>query len=404
MSNDRLKSASDAEAACKSRPPRILLSGGGTSGHIHPALAIAQGVLARCPAATVAFAGTQTGLESQVIPKAGYDFYPISAGPFPRRISPGFEKALRLFFQGKREALELIKTFQPDLVVGTGGYVCGPLLAAAHARKIPVLIHEQNAYPGRSNRFAARRNTTVCLGYGAAAPYFRRAKRVIETGNPVRAAFWDPSLQGEAGKIRARRLLNLPEQGLLVLISGGSLGARQLNRVALEWAQAQPHFPGQVLLATGSRLYDETCEAARDLPTPSPLRIYPYLDQMALYLAAADLVIGRAGASTCAELAALGKPTLFIPYPYAAGNHQLRNAQVFSESGAGLCVPEKAWTAKRLAETLQALVDDPARWQKMGASAQAWARPQAVEQLVEICQTLTPFSWPNRDDPTEQPA
>lgn len=390
--------AASVRSRAEDRPPRILISGGGTSGHIHPALAIAEGIRSALPAAEILYCGTETGLESSLVPAAGFPFQPISAGPFPHRLGPGFDRAIRLFFQGKREAAELLRQRRPDLVIGTGGYVCGPLLAAAHAQGIPVLIHEQNAYPGRSNRFAARKGATVCLGYGVAARYFKRASRVVETGNPIRPEFF--ALAGKKGREEARQKLGLTASPI-VLISGGSLGARQLNQVAIEWARQQQGFPGRVILASGSRLYEETQALAASLPKSAPLEVKPYLQDMPLYLAAADLVIGRAGASTCAELAALGKATVFIPYPYAAGDHQTRNAQVFSESGAGLCIPEKLWSPEQMSRILDSLLREPTVWANRGEAAARLARPEAIASILAECAARVGDSWLQWEERTD---
>lgn len=363
----------------------VLISGGGTSGHIHPALSIGEAIAAQWPDVEVAYCGTPEGLESRLIPQAGYPYYPISAGPFPHRPGPGMGKALSLYWRGKQEAQQLVQDLKPVLVIGTGGYVCGPLLAAARSKSIPVVIHEQNAFPGRSNRFSARKGVAVCLGYGVAARYFPFASSVVETGNPVRQAILERT--GREAVIQARQTLGLPTDRPVVLISGGSLGARQLNYVALEWARSPEGatFGGQVILAAGTRLYEETQALAKDLPAASPLILKPYLENMPDYLAAADLVIGRAGASTCAELAVLGKPSVLIPYPYAAGDHQTRNARVFSESGAGILIPERMWSADRMAEVLQSLQSDPIRWENMGQQAQRLGRPEAISEILRVC-------------------
>lgn len=358
----------------------ILFAAGGTSGHIHPALALAKAVRAKYPEAQIVFCGTALGLESRVVPEAGFAFQPIEAKPFPLRPSLTLFHALRAYREGKRECLELIRRYKPQVVVGTGGYVCGPLLAAARKLGVPTLIHEQNAYPGRSNRYAGRRADTVCISYEEAGPYFKRAKRLVRTGNPVRPEYF--SLPEDACA-RARRDLGLPEEGPVVLISGGSLGARSLNKAAVEWAEKHPDFPGTVILASGSRLYEETqaLAAEKNVKTPA-LRIMPYLHNMPKYMVASDLIIGRAGAVTCAEICALGKPSILIPYPYAAGDHQRHNAQVLCDRGAAQMVLDAEWDGEKLEAALENLLHNPGDWRKKGEAARELSDPDAVDKLL----------------------
>lgn len=352
----------------------VLFSGGGTSGHIYPALAIAQALHDRYPEIDIQFVGTATGLESRVVPAAGYRFHAIEAAPFPSRPGPALLRALQTFRRGRRQCHALAERLQPLAVVGTGGYVCAPLLSCAIQRRLPSLIHEQNAYPGRNNRLMGRKVSAVCVSYPEAMNYFRSSRRVICTGNPVRKAFFDAfDREREEG------------EGLRVLISGGSLGARSLNFASLEWARKYgAGFPGKLILAAGSRLYEETFQKAQQMQLPPQLEIRPYIEDMVEEMRRADLVIGRAGAITCAELAALGKPSILVPYPYAAGDHQTHNARALEAKGAAYLCPDADFNADCLEAQLQRFQAlSSGDRERMQRAARSLSRPDAAEAIVE---------------------
>ena len=205
----------------------VIFSGGGTSGHIHPAIAIAQRLQGLEPSARILFCGTPHGLEHEIVPRAGFEFEPIRASGFPRRLNRALVRAVQDYGAGRRRAMELIREYRPDAVVGTGGYVCGPLLSAAARLGVPRLIHEQNAFPGRSNRLMSRGAAVVCISYEGTRPYFGGADKVVLTGNPVRSVF------SELDRAAARTKLGLDPERKLILATGGSLGARRINEEEL---------------------------------------------------------------------------------------------------------------------------------------------------------------------------
>lgn len=382
------------QTARKDLTGTIFFSGGGTSGHIHPALAIATELRRQCPKLRIIFCGTSGGLEAKVVPQAGFDFIPVKAAPFPTRPSMRFFAACNEYRQGRKECTGLIKQYSPLAVIGTGGYVCAPMLGAAHKLKVPYLVHEQNAYPGRSNRLTAYHAAAVCLGFAAAERYFRTKGQIFVTGNPVRPEFF--SLGTAVAKLGARRELELPLDRPIILISGGSLGARSLNLAALEWAKQQASvvtaekaqtttYKGPyIILATGSRRYEAAKRMVQDWPDMPFLRIEPYLNNMPTYMAAADLIIGRAGAVTCAELAAMGKPSVLIPYPYAAGDHQTYNAQALVHGGAALMYADKDWNASTMQEVLTDFVQNASAWDERSTAAESLANRPAAAEIVEI--------------------
>lgn len=360
-------------------PIRFILAGGGTSGHINPALAIADQIRQDHPDAQILFCGTSRGLEQTMVPQAGYEFRPIRARGLPHRLSMDLLRAIADFFAGRRQCRQIVREFKPNAIIGTGGYVCSPLVAAGASLHVPVLLHEQNAYPGRSNRLMARSSQMVCVSFPGSETSFKTRAPIVLTGNPVRPAFFSQN------RLAARRKLGWPEQDPVILALGGSLGARSIN-LAILGLRDQPAFrallttprPPRVLLAAGRQHVAAVSEAGRDL---SWLTVQEYLYDMPAYMAAADLVIGRAGAMTCAELAALGKPAILVPYPYAAGDHQTSNARVMADAGAALLQPDNELTSEWLAVQLQTLLHDPLRLMAMGEAAARLAHPTAAAQI-----------------------
>lgn len=361
---------------------RFVIAGGGTSGHINPALAIADQIRLDHPDAEIRFCGTARGLESQLVPRAGYDFVPIRARGLPRRLNRDFFTAVADFFAGRAQCKALLKSFRPDAVIGTGGYVCSPLVAAATSLKIPVLLHEQNAFPGRSNRLMAHRSQVVCISMPGAENYFRTKAPIVLTGNPVRPIFF----QLENASARAK--LGWDPETKVLLVTGGSLGAKRLNDAVLglrdepAFKTLLEHHPIAIHLACGQQHAEAVRTAAKGL---SWLSVHDYLHDMPQYLAAADLVLSRAGAMTCAELAALGKPAILVPYPFAAGDHQTENAKVLEQAGAAIRIANNDLTPSFLAGQLIRLFEDAELLHNMGEQARTLAIPDAA---VKICRSL----------------
>lgn len=357
--------------------PTVIFTGGGTSGHINPALAIAKELKEQRPDIEIVFTGTKRGLEADIVPREGYEFISITASPFKRKISLALFKAFLDLRKGRHECLELIREREPIAVVGTGGYVAGPLLAAAAKSGVPYLIHEQNAFPGQSNRVMAPKSSAVCLSYDEARPYFTAAKSVHLTGNPIAPQYF------ELNRADARSKLNMPDDQFFVLVSGGSLGARSLNQTVVNYLKDQMNeFQGKVLLVAGKSQFEEIRQLAAGI-SRDRLEIVDYLYDMPYYMAAADLYICRAGAGTCAEVAALGQTSIMVPYPHATGDHQSHNAKAFSEIGGAVLCPNDEFTVEYLADKLVEL-SDPRRRTEIGEKAKSLAKPWAARDIVRV--------------------
>ncbi len=333
---------------------RLLFAGGGTAGHINPALAIANYICEREPSCEVCFVGTREGLETELVPRSGYPLELIRVHGFDRSLTLRNIKNLSELPGAIYAAKRIIKRFRPDVVIGTGGYVSGPVLYAAASAHIPTLVHESNAFPGITTRILAGCVDTVALGVEDAKTYLPKAKRVIVTGTPLRSSLL------EVNPFVARRKLGLDARPFLLLF-GGSLGARDFNRTVADWiSQTAAEGKYQILWGTGKRnQYEEVMtrfqENGVDISQYSQIKVCEYIYDMDIAMAAADLVISRAGASTLCELTALGKPAILVPSPYVTGNHQEHNARAVERGGGAVVILEQDFTKEQLDETVTRL-------------------------------------------------
>jgi UDP-N-acetylglucosamine--N-acetylmuramyl-(pentapeptide) pyrophosphoryl-undecaprenol N-acetylglucosamine transferase len=331
----------------------------------------------------ITFIGTERGLEADVVPRAGFTLVTIAVSGLERRRIWRNIPAIVQISRGLGQAWLQVKRLRPGVVVGTGGYVSGPVCLAAALQGIPVIIHEQNAFPGLTNRWLARLARRVCLTFPEAAGHFPRRTRLETTGLPVR-----PEILA-AGRQACRQQLELEADQLLVLIVGGSQGARSLNRAMLP---LYSRLAGQrrvvFLHITGRRDYGGYLEQLQDLGIDleecGNISIKPYAYDMEQLLAAADLVIGRAGASFLAEVLARGIPSILVPYPYAAANHQEHNARAVAAKGAAILVLDRELKGGRLTRVVQTLLDDTGQLQAMAAAASRLGRPEALGAIVKI--------------------
>jgi len=354
---------------------RVLIAGGGTSGHINPAIAIADRIRTENPDSIIEFCGTQRGLENDIVPRSGYSMHVIRARGMPQKLSVKMIRTLLDFFAGRKSCISLIRTFKPDVIVGTGGYVCSPLVSAAFHEHIPVLLHEQNAFPGRSNRLMSRKADVVCTSFADMEKCFPKAKSVVFTGNPVRSMFFCTI------RDTARKELGIPDDAVLLLALGGSLGARTINQAVTSLSERHFDRKVKIVLSAGKQqfaAYQKWMNKENDT-----LEVVEYLYNPQIYMAAADLMICRSGAITCAEVAALGVPTVMIPYPFAAGDHQTYNARAFQKMGACILLCDDETTADALYSAIMPLLNEPGRLMQMGEQAKKLAKPVADRDIVK---------------------
>ncbi|MGI6092589.1 MAG: undecaprenyldiphospho-muramoylpentapeptide beta-N-acetylglucosaminyltransferase [Veillonellaceae bacterium] len=367
---------------------RVMLSGGGTGGHIYPAITISKAIEKRSKSCQVLFVGTNQGLEADIIPKEGYDFKTIDIRGFERRLT--LQNLATLFKSAASiwQSQSIIRKFKPDIVIGTGGYVCGPVLLAASLLGVPTIIQEQNVIPGITNKILARFVDKIAVGYADAANYFPSKDKVIFTGNPIRPEVMSASRQ------EGIEALGLDPKKRTILISGGSRGARSINQAMVEvYKYFIARKDVQLLHVTGKTEYNGIVgnleQSGIDITSAGNISIKPYLYNMPLALAAADLAIFRAGAVGLAELTARGIPSILIPYPYAAENHQEHNALVMENHGAAAVIRDKELSGERLLVLVKELIDDPSRLELMAAASKRIGRPEAAEHIAEIAIDLT---------------
>lgn len=364
---------------------KVLFAGGGTAGHINPALAIAGYVKERQPDAEILYIGCKGGMEERLVPQAGFNFKGITVQGFRRKVSFQALKenivTVKKAITAGKDAKKIIEEFQPDICIGTGGYVSGPVLRAAAKLGIPTMIHEQNAYPGVTNKMLSKHADRVLLAMPDARQHFKGNCRFVDTGNPVRGEI----LVQE--KAAARRQLGLDERPV-ILSFGGSLGARKINesladviaRSAQDGRYQHIHAYGQY----GKWFPDLLKEKGADLEKATNLDIREYINDMPVCLAAADLVIARAGAITLSEIQVKGKPSILIPSPNVAENHQYHNAMSLVKQEAAVMIEEKDLTPEKLTEEIDKLASDPQRLAAYAENAQRMAIADAAKRIYSV--------------------
>jgi UDP-N-acetylglucosamine--N-acetylmuramyl-(pentapeptide) pyrophosphoryl-undecaprenol N-acetylglucosamine transferase len=354
---------------------KIMIAGGGTGGHVYPGIAVAEQLVRMRPSAEVVFVGGRRGLEAHAVPESGFRIRYILTRGFPRRAWWRWPAALLANLIGLVQALWVVASERPDAVLGTGGYVSGPVATAAWLLGRPLLLQEQNSIPGLANRWLARVADEVHLSFTEARAYFKRKDNLKVTGNPVRAHI----LGGDRGQ--ALQVFDLAEGKPTLFIFGGSRGAHRINEAALD---AMRRLKGRVdlqfILQTGRDDFDWAKGVVNSEQLPA--RVMPFLKDIHLAYAVADLVVCRSGAMTLAEIAACGTPAILVPYPHAAHNHQEVNAHNLVERGAAALLLDRELTGERLAKEIAHLVADRQTLRRMSANARTFARLDAAERIV----------------------
>jgi len=362
------------------------MAGGGTGGHLFPALAIANEIKRRLPEAEITFWGTKRGIEAKILPTTDFSLEFIPVRGFQRRLSLGnllFPFGLGASFV---KAFRWLLLKRPKAVIGTGGYVSGPVGFTAWLLWIPLFIQEQNSYPGATTRLLAQIARRVYVAFEVSKEYFKDREKLRVTGNPVRAdIYW-------ANRDEAFRMFGLSPEQPVLFVFGGSQGARRINRLLADiLPDLLKETPLQILWATGPYDYDEIREK---IGTNGRVKLFDFIQDMPAAYAVSSLVISRAGATTLAELAACGLPSVLIPYPFATGGHQVFNARSFEAEGAAICVLEKDLTPESLKQTIRELLGNPEKLKKMGQAAKKLAKADAAKRIVDdIFAELKIESW-----------
>jgi UDP-N-acetylglucosamine--N-acetylmuramyl-(pentapeptide) pyrophosphoryl-undecaprenol N-acetylglucosamine transferase len=354
---------------------KVLIAGGGTGGHVFPGIAVAEELRASHPQIQVLFIGGKRGLEATAVPEAGFELRTLATAGFPRRRWWRWPFAALVNAWGFLQALWIVLSERPRAVLGTGGYVSGPVSVAAKLLGVPLLLQEQNSIPGLTNRWLARIADEVHLSFLEARRYFPRRDRLKVTGNPVRAYI----LEGE--REPALREFHLDATRPTLFVFGGSLGAKRINAAAVDaLRRLKGRVDVQCILQTGREEFEAVKQTV--VSEQLPATVLPFVKKMHLAYAAADLVVCRAGAMTLAEIAVCGRPSILVPYPYAAHDHQRVNAANLADRGAAVVIEDGELTGERLAKEIAHLLSDRTQLSRMSANARLFARPDAAARLA----------------------
>ena len=353
---------------------RLLIAGGGTGGHLFPGVAIAEELRARDPDAVIKFVGTRRGIEARVLPDLGWDLEFIEVSGLKTVGAAGAIKGMFRLPKAMWQARRIVKAFKPDAVIGVGGYASGPVVLAAKMRGVPTAICEQNSIPGLTNKLLGRVVRNVFLSFDESRRFFK-AKKIVMSGNPVRRDLVQKLLGAGAA----------PDAKTHVLVVGGSQGAVAVNELASKALSAlAKELPLAIVHQTGEKDLEPTSARYKDAGVEADTRAF--IKDMATAYGRADIIIGRAGATTVAELAIAGKPAIFIPYPFAADNHQELNAREMADKGAALMFKQSELTAEKLADALRPLLADAKKRGEMGAAMKSLAKPGAAASVIDWCE------------------
>ena len=359
---------------------RILLAGGGTAGHINPAIAIANTIKKHEPDSVIEFIGTSYGLENELVKKAGYEIHRIEMCGLKRSLSLSNIKTAYHYFTAPIKAKKLLKQYKPDVVLGTGGYLSWPLIKAAHSLGIPSAIHESNAIPGKAVMMLSSMVNKIYVNFPSTAEYFRDKSKVIPVGNPL----INDTVAHRTDELK--RKLEIPDSATHTVLSfGGSLGAEKITKTVFSVANEMNKTHSGVFFvhSSGEKKYDDAIRTATEIGVESAdnIRIMKYIYNMNEWESFADIIICRAGAMTISELAALGKAAIIIPSPYVANNHQYENAKRLADKNAAILIEEKDLTQDSLTGAIAALIEDKKKRLTLAQNIKEFASPNAKELI-----------------------
>ncbi len=364
---------------------RVMIAAGGTGGHVNPALAVAGEIKKRDPQAEIVFVGTKDRIEAKIVPAAGYELKTIEVSGFKRGFSPAEIKAniktVVRVLKSTSAVKKIINEFKPDVCIGFGGYVSGPVVRCAAKMGVPTAIHEQNAFPGVTNKALAEKVDVVMLTSEDAKPRMKYKNEPIITGLPIRGEIL------EADPVKSREELGFDDRPL-ILSMGGSLGARELNKAIVEVIASHIYDEKyNFIVSTGQNglwVPDKLKDRGVELDKSSNIQVRSYINDMARCLSAADIVVCRAGASSLSEIQALGKPSVLIPSPNVTENHQYHNAMALVNKNAALIIEENELNGKTLGAAIDSLAKSKNKLEQIGANAKAMAVTDATERICDI--------------------
>jgi len=360
---------------------RVMIAGGGTGGHISPGIAIADALERTAPGIEVFFMGRRDSIEERLVGRTGRDFVAVPSMGLRRSADIRNVAMPFVVFAGFVRALRVLASRRPAVAVGTGGFVSMPPVLAARALRIPVVLQEQNSYPGLATRVLSRSASSVHTSFEETAAHLPRAREIALSGNPVRSEF------ETTDRADSRRRLGLDPEGAVVLFVGGSGGARRINEAVVSAAGKMAGMGLELVVQTGAADVEKVRAAVAEAGVTAIVE--PFFDDMATAYAASDLVVSRSGATAIAEIEIVGRPSLLVPYPFATEGHQMKNARAVEKAGAAVVVPDDELNGERLADEVSELLSDSARLALMAERARALARPDAAERVAGAVLALT---------------
>ena len=363
---------------------KAIIAAAGTGGHINPGIAIANKIKEKEKDSEIIFIGTDRGLENDLVPRAGYELKRIDAHGIQRKINIENLKNLYATFKSIGKAKEILQEFKPDVVIGTGGYICVPTVIAARKLNIPVVLHESNAFPGVAVRLFKKKANKILVGFEDAKKRLENGKNVIVTGNPIKIKKLNLS---EVEKNKIKEELGLKKDKPVVLVFGGSQGAKSINKSFIEIIANKKNKNYQIIWAAGPNQYDDIKakleEVNINIEKIENVKILPYIYNMEEVMNACDLVVCRSGAMTITEISVVGKPAIFIPFPFATENHQEYNARVLVNVGAAKIILDKDLNSEILENTIEGIITNKEILTQMGLNAEKVAVQKVEEKIYE---------------------
>ncbi len=368
---------------------KVMIAAAGTAGHINPGIAIANKIKQEEKDSQIIFIGTTRGLENDLVPRAGYELKTIDAYGLSKELSLENLKKMYKTIKGIGEAKKIVKEFKPDLVIGTGGYICGATVMAAKANKIPVLLHESNAFPGKAVKMLAKKADTILVSFQEAKSRITNCKNVVFTGTPVKVKKLDLGINE---KLEIIKSMNLNETKPIILIFGGSQGAQKINEAFIDILEQKKNKNYQIIWATGQKQFDkikeQLAEKNMDINNIPNAKILPYIYDMEKIENIADVIVARSGAMTITEIANVGKPSILIPLPNVSNDHQMYNAKVLEKIGAATIISNHELTGTLLNQKIEEIILNKEKCIQMGKNAYTLANNDVENKIFREIKKL----------------
>lgn len=363
---------------------KVIIAAAGTGGHINPGIAIANKIKEKEPDSEIIFIGTERGIENDLVPRAGYKLKTVDAYGISKKISVKTIKNNIKTIKGFSQAKKIIKEFRPDLVIGTGGYICGGAISSAYKLGIPTVIHESNAYPGKATKFLNKKLTKILLGFKDAEKFFDDKSKLVVTGNPTKVKEEKIS---EEEKRKILQELGLTTTIPTILVFGGSQGAKAINDAMIPLIKEKKNDKYQIIWSVGPKQYDiikeEFLKDDIDIDKIKNTKIVPYIYNMSEIMNSIDVIVSRSGAMTITEISLVGKPAIFIPLPSMSANRQVDNAKVLEKLGAAKIILNEEVNSKNLSNTIDELLQNPEELKQMGKRAKQIATYNVEEKIYD---------------------